>query len=206
MSRHYADGAPRFFLPLAKGEVRRGSRRLHSRRRSSQALASFTPTKSPPSEGETFHRRLPMIELTAQHATDDGAGGRQQRITAAQLVAQHATQDAAEDDRQGRVSTAIVPAAVVHTAVAVVGTIDHRRRSMVFTVVVVMLVVHRARRRGRIIIVGSRDGGAGTGAAIGGAAGGMGGGIHGGMRSEQVFQAAYRMCMRGRGHNVLNYS
>ncbi|MGH8566448.1 MAG: EAL domain-containing protein [Gammaproteobacteria bacterium] len=45
------EGEPPVFLPLAKREVRRGSRRLGSRRRSSQALApSFTPSKSPTSE------------------------------------------------------------------------------------------------------------------------------------------------------------
>lgn len=52
--------------------------------------------------------------------------------------------------------------------------------------------------------IGAAAGSPGTGAAIGGAAGGIGGGTHGGVRSEQDFQSAYRTCMRGRGHNVLN--
>ena len=49
-------GVP-YSLPLAKGEVRRGSKRLRSRRRSSQALTPlFTPSKSPPSEGGDFEQ------------------------------------------------------------------------------------------------------------------------------------------------------
>jgi outer membrane lipoprotein SlyB len=52
--------------------------------------------------------------------------------------------------------------------------------------------------------IGAAAGSPGTGAAIGAAAGGIGGGTHGGVRSEQDFQSAYRTCMRGRQHNVLN--
>ncbi|MGH8478412.1 MAG: glycine zipper family protein [Gammaproteobacteria bacterium] len=52
--------------------------------------------------------------------------------------------------------------------------------------------------------IGAAAGSPGTGAAIGAAAGGIGGGTHGGVGSEQDFQSAYRTCMRGRGHNVLN--
>ena len=63
-----------------------------------------------------------MIELVAQHATGDGAGGREQGVTSAQLVAQHAPQNAAEEDRQGRVTAAVVPAAVFAAAV---GSIDY---------------------------------------------------------------------------------
>ena len=52
--------------------------------------------------------------------------------------------------------------------------------------------------------IGAAAGNAGKGAAIGAGAGGIGGGTYGGVRSEQDFQSAYRSCMRGRGHNVLN--
>jgi outer membrane lipoprotein SlyB len=52
--------------------------------------------------------------------------------------------------------------------------------------------------------IGAAAGSPGTGAAIGGAAGGIGGGTYQGVGSEQDFQSAYRACLRGRGHNVLN--
>jgi outer membrane lipoprotein SlyB len=52
--------------------------------------------------------------------------------------------------------------------------------------------------------IGAAAGNPGKGAAIGAAAGGIGGGTHQGIRSEQGFQSAYRTCMRGRQHNVLN--
>jgi len=52
--------------------------------------------------------------------------------------------------------------------------------------------------------IGAAAGNPGQGAAIGAAAGGFGGGTHQGVRSEQDFQSAYRTCMRGRQHNVLN--
>lgn len=52
--------------------------------------------------------------------------------------------------------------------------------------------------------IGAAAGNPGKGAAIGAAAGGIGGGTHQGIRSEQDFQSAFRTCMRGRGHNVLN--
>ncbi|MGH8576530.1 MAG: glycine zipper family protein [Gammaproteobacteria bacterium] len=52
--------------------------------------------------------------------------------------------------------------------------------------------------------IGAAAGNPGKGAAIGAAAGGIGGGTYQGVRSEQDFQSAYRTCMRGRGHNVLN--
>ncbi len=45
---------------------------------------------------------------------------------------------------------------------------------------------------------------AGRGAAIGGAAGGLGGGVYKGIEADANFKSAYRNCMRGRGHNVID--
>jgi hypothetical protein len=45
---------------------------------------------------------------------------------------------------------------------------------------------------------------AGKGAVIGGAAGGLGGGVYKGIEADQNFKSAYRSCMRGRGHNVID--
>ncbi len=52
--------------------------------------------------------------------------------------------------------------------------------------------------------IGAAVGNAGQGAAIGAATGGIGGAAHKGYGAEDTYQRAYRECMRGRGHNVIN--
>ena len=52
--------------------------------------------------------------------------------------------------------------------------------------------------------LGAALGSAGTGAALGAAAGGIGGGAHQGLKAEDTYKQAYKNCMRGRGHNVIN--
>lgn len=52
--------------------------------------------------------------------------------------------------------------------------------------------------------LGAVSGNAGRGAAYGAAAGGFGGAAHQGLSSNEQYKSAYRRCMRGRGHNVLN--
>ncbi|MDD4913796.1 MAG: hypothetical protein PHW13_01990 [Methylococcales bacterium] len=52
--------------------------------------------------------------------------------------------------------------------------------------------------------LGAALGNAGTGAALGAAAGGLGGAAKQGLGSEDTYKQAYRNCLRGRGHNVIN--
>lgn len=52
--------------------------------------------------------------------------------------------------------------------------------------------------------LGAVSGNAGRGAAYGVAAGGFGGAAHQGLSSNEQYKSAYRKCMRGRGHSVLN--
>ncbi len=52
--------------------------------------------------------------------------------------------------------------------------------------------------------IGAATGNAGKGAAIGAASGGVGGGAYKGIEADSNYKAAYRDCMRNRGHNVLN--
>lgn len=52
--------------------------------------------------------------------------------------------------------------------------------------------------------IGAVVGDPGAGAAIGAAAGGIQGGAYMGMSANEAYKAAYRQCMRNRGHNVLN--
>jgi uncharacterized protein YcfJ len=51
--------------------------------------------------------------------------------------------------------------------------------------------------------IGAIAGEPGTGAAVGAAAGGLGAGTYKGLSADEAYKAAYRDCMRNRGHNVL---
>ncbi len=53
-------------------------------------------------------------------------------------------------------------------------------------------------------VLGAAVGSPGKGAMIGAAAGGVGGGAHQGLGAEGNFKEAYKNCMIGRGHKVLN--
>lgn len=52
--------------------------------------------------------------------------------------------------------------------------------------------------------IGALSGSAGSGAATGAAVAGIGGGVAQGLSAEESFKSAYRNCLRGRGHQVLN--
>jgi uncharacterized protein YcfJ len=52
--------------------------------------------------------------------------------------------------------------------------------------------------------IGAAEGSPGTGAAVGAAAGGLGGGAYEGLSAEERFRAAFRNCMRERGHKVID--
>lgn len=52
--------------------------------------------------------------------------------------------------------------------------------------------------------LGAAVGSPGTGAAIGAATGGFGGAAHGGFGAENDFKNAFKQCMSGRGHRVIN--
>src|SRR5579875_2623927 len=52
--------------------------------------------------------------------------------------------------------------------------------------------------------IGAAEGSPGTGAAVGAAAGGLGGGAYEGLSAEERFKAAFRNCMRERGHKVID--
>jgi hypothetical protein len=52
--------------------------------------------------------------------------------------------------------------------------------------------------------MGAVLGNAGRGAALGAIAGGVGGGAQQAAASDAQFQRAFRNCLRGRGHNVIN--
>ncbi|GJL80176.1 MAG: hypothetical protein NPINA01_31650 [Nitrospinaceae bacterium] len=52
--------------------------------------------------------------------------------------------------------------------------------------------------------LGAAVGSPGKGAAIGAAAGGIGGGAKQGFGAEGDYKEAYKECMRGRGHRVIN--
>lgn len=53
-------------------------------------------------------------------------------------------------------------------------------------------------------VIGAAAGSAGTGAAVGAAAGGLGGGAYEGLGANEDYKKAYRKCLEGRGHRVLN--
>lgn len=52
--------------------------------------------------------------------------------------------------------------------------------------------------------LGAAVGSPGTGAAIGAATGGFGGAAHRGFGAENDFKNAFKQCMTGRGHRVIN--
>jgi outer membrane lipoprotein SlyB len=52
--------------------------------------------------------------------------------------------------------------------------------------------------------IGAITGNAGRGAAIGAVAGGVGGGAKEGFESDSKYKRAYRDCLRGRGHRVID--
>jgi outer membrane lipoprotein SlyB len=51
--------------------------------------------------------------------------------------------------------------------------------------------------------IGAATGNAGKGAAIGAGTGGIGGGAYKGIEADANYKAAFRDCMRNRGHNVV---
>lgn len=53
-------------------------------------------------------------------------------------------------------------------------------------------------------VAGAFLGNPGLGAGVGAAAGGLGGAAKGSLESDEVYKRAFRECMRGRGHRVLN--
>ena len=52
--------------------------------------------------------------------------------------------------------------------------------------------------------IGAAAGAPGAGAAIGAASGGLGGGAYEGFSAEEKFKHAFQVCMRERGHHVLD--